>query len=112
MSIFIRGVEKPGCCLNCPAFNVLPRKHGDCLGTPICLYAGRNPASPLDAPPDWCPIEIIPGKHGRLIDAAFLLGVLGKLKERVKESPEAVHAVKWAIQCLDKMPTIIEEEGD
>ena len=109
MSIFIRGVDKPASCLSCPAYNMVQHSR-DCVGgTPLCLYTGKVVEYPLEDQ-DWCSIGTIPKKHGRLVDAAFLRGVLVQLKERVAESPEAAHAVKWAIQCLDKMPTIIEEE--
>ena len=57
-----------------------------------------------------CPLVPLPEGHGRLIDAERFRVILCRLKERQNDDV-ATHALKWAIECLDKMDTIIPAEG-
>lgn len=52
----------------------------------------------------------LPEGHGRLVDAERFRVILCRLKERQNDDV-ATHALNWAIECLDKMDTIIPAEG-
>ena len=52
----------------------------------------------------------IPEGHGRLMDAERFRVILCRLKERQNDDV-ATHALNWAIECLDKLDTIIPAEG-
>ena len=52
----------------------------------------------------------LPEGHGRLIDAERFRVILCRLKERQNDDV-AIHALNWAIECLDKLDTIVPAEG-
>ena len=60
--------------------------------------------------PSWCPLVPLPEGHGRLIDAERFRVILCRLKERQNDDV-AIHALNWAIECLDKLDTIVPAEG-
>lgn len=66
-------------------------------------YAGKREIKAADYIP-------LPAGHGRLIDAERFRVILCRLKERQNDDV-ATHALKWAIECLDKMDTIVPAEG-
>lgn len=57
-----------------------------------------------------CPLVPLPEGHGRLVDAERFRVILCRLKERQNDDV-ATHALNWAIECLDKMDTIVPAEG-
>ena len=52
----------------------------------------------------------LPKGHGRLMDAERFRVILCRLKERQNDDV-ATHALNWAIECLDKLDTIVPAEG-
>ena len=61
MSILIRGMEMPSCCMFCPISAA-----ASCgLSNPPVIMTSKEM---LQGRPDWCPLVPIP-PHGRLIDA-------------------------------------------
>ena len=76
MSILIKGMEMPKDCRICPFEGYEPD-----IGRTRCivtcgLLAEHYKLIPFDGRPDWCPIQEIPTKHGRLIDAETLIDTL------------------------------------
>lgn len=56
-------------------------------------------------------VTFLPEKHGRLVDADRLRVMLCRMKENyLPELDEAAWAIGWAIEALDRLETIVEEE--
>ena len=65
MSILIKGMDMPSCCMFCPVSN----SAGCGLSNPPIIMTSKEM---LAGRPDWCPLVPVP-PHGRLIDAeAFI----------------------------------------
>ena len=113
MSVIMRGMEMPAMCSDCP-FN-----SGMCLpkGEYYCECPSRNiqgskitRAMDEDCRHPDCPLVELPEKHGRLIDADF---VIEKASYEAKAMDEPFKSnfdvlVEWIV---DKTPTVIEAEG-
>lgn len=102
--IIIRGFDLGNTKLGCP-FRA-DTGYGDCYcvaGADVC-YANFDERGPD------CPVDILPEGHGRLIDAERFRVILCRLKERQNDDV-AIHALNWAIECLDKLDTIVPAEG-
>lgn len=124
MSIFIRGVDLPENCMDCP------------VDFPICDLWTHSAFEGIKGNPYYirhpnCPIIEVPAQHGRLIDADALIA---DMKRQCREvfrvdavSPddfwitrnEAYNERLWRTWCesfydyLDARPTILEaEDGD
>lgn len=111
--ILIRGMEMPKTCCQCDLKIYDPEIRWDengikQIGAWVCkrtreiiwnTQRGEN-----------CPLLPLPEGHGRLVDAERFRVILCRLKERQNDDV-ATHALNWAIECLDKMDTIIPAEG-
>lgn len=104
--LIFRGVKIPANCSECSFWSICP-----------CLAEFDDYTAILDAVHDGnlvrhekCPVSPIPEGHGRLIDAERFRVILCRLKERQNDDV-ATHALNWAIECLDKMDTIVPAEG-
>lgn len=114
MSILIKDMAMPKCCLDCPmSLNLFFCKARE--GRPI---TGGNGIEPTDdaiqvSRPDWCPLVEIPKEHGDLIDVDKLLKTLGKhCLEAEKRNAMGVHTVLTAfvVPVVASQPTIIGAE--
>lgn len=99
MSVLIKGMEMPSCCMFCPISNF----SGCGLMNPPVLMTSKEM---LADRPDWCPlIEVKP--HGRLIDADALYPIYADLLDGGDVKAVVPKSV------IDTSPTIIEaEEGE
>lgn len=103
MSVIVKGMEMPKNCKDCPfsdheAWCLIP---GD---TKERYYCPKNKVS------EHCPLVELPEKHGRLINADF---VIEKASHEAKAMDEPFKSnfdvlVEWIV---DKTPTVIEAEG-
>jgi hypothetical protein len=95
MSIFIKGMEMPAHCGECP------------IETNECRLWENFVARWERRHPD-CPLVEIPTPHGRLIDA-------DKLKDRLVlhgNSPEQAQLYANICEWIDLQETVIEAEGE
>ena len=70
MSVYIKGMEMPFCCLVCPCSG-----ENEIESEYVCEAAGCREITEenkINHRPDWCPLIPVPD-HGRLIDADALL---------------------------------------
>ena len=104
--LIIRGMEMPESCFDCPIFDNFCQERCGVTGT--LVYGEIDPQR--ETLPD-CPLIPLPEGHGRLIDAERFRVILCRLKERQNDDV-AIHALNWAIECLDKLDTIVPVEGD
>ena len=95
MSVLIKGMEMPTCCEECRLW--VDRW---CYATEERGYEEGM----VRKKPDWCPLVEVP-KHGRLIDADKMVGVL------LTVDPQFEGMIKWSITVVEAQPTIIEAEG-
>ena len=51
----------------------------------------------------------LPEGHGRGIDAERFRVILCRLMER-QDDDSATHALRWAIECLDKLESLVDAE--
>lgn len=101
--LVIRGMEMPKNCFLCRFF----REVQDYDGTFGCCLAAEKE---INLKFDGCPLLPLPEGHGRLIDAERFRVILCRLKERQNDDV-AIHALNWAIECLDKLDTIVPAKG-
>ena len=94
MGIYIKGMEMPKCCAECPI-----NHDAECL---ICNNMVCN--EPYTQKADWCPLVEVP-PHGRLVDADALYA------EWLDEGEnECIYDTNAFLYSISGMPTIIEEE--
>ena len=96
--ILIRGMEMPKNCEDCRL------SYSDEYGTTICAACDDCAYSVS------CPLVPLPEGHGRQIYAERFRVILCRLKERQNDDV-AIHALNWAIECLDKLDAIVPAEG-
>lgn len=101
--LVIRGMEMPKSCFLCRFF----REVQDYDGTFGCCLAAKKEINWED---DDCPLIPLPEGHGRLIDAERFRVILCRLMERLYDD-SAIHALRWAIECLDKLESVVDAEG-
>lgn len=91
MGVFIKDINKPQYCWECPCHN---GENGTCnlLGISIC-----------DEIPEKCPLVEVPTPHGRLIDVKDIMYECNTARIRAGDS-------FITRTYVDNMPTIIEEE--
>lgn len=105
--ILIRGMEKmPGNCRECmfAGFGGMRNELN------VCMFSGESQSLISHERMSKCPLVPLPAGYWRLIDAERFRVILCRLKERQNDDV-ATHALNWAIECLDKMDTIIPAEG-
>jgi hypothetical protein len=123
MSILIKGIEMPKSCIDCPcSLNMFFCRARD--GRAITDRTGIEFKEDgiVVSRPDWCPLEEVPGKHGRLIDADELEIILESainIMKAVASIPEITDdlevqmEIKAYTDILDgvlEQPTIIGAE--
>ena len=108
MDIFIKGMEMPDRCLDCPF--MISRDNDDCI---LQSGAANELAVTWDDLKSGCPLVEIPEKHGRLIDADDAMVTLSSaLKKAIREKDDAEAFTIGAIEgFLKASPTVIEAEG-
>lgn len=97
MSVLIKGFQMPTSCyycgltdtsfINCQAFSPCRLLEDDCE----------------ERRPDWCPLEDIPDKHGRLFDQDDVKAVLYDMPD-TKDKWDAIALLEWAIDkrwCIE-----------
>lgn len=112
--ILIRGMKMPKVCIDdnewygsCPMDRALcAQLFAPKEATNGSLHNDRKNQLPL-----WCPLIPVAEGHGRLVDAERLRVILCRLLDR--QDDEALrHMIRWIIQILDKMDTIVPAEND
>jgi hypothetical protein len=99
--ILIRGMAMPENCIHC-RFAV----DGWCYA-----YCKPNiPALEKAEVSNFCPLVPLPEGHGRLIDGDRFRFILCRLMDR-QDDDSAIHALRWAIECLDKLESLVDAEG-
>lgn len=106
MSLFIKGMERPTWCNDCP-FN--DKEYDVCVATTdrrsirIPVWEGMR----LFHREKWCPLVEVPTPHGRLVDTDKLEVHDGWLSEAEGYS---THITFVYSNAIDLAPTIIEAE--
>lgn len=101
MSIYIKGMEMPISCDECPMFNL--DIDGGCYCTKYFVIRKKDQDRP-----DWCPIVPVP-EHGRLIDADAAAKQGWTINRTYSATPtEMVYEVKTMTD--EVLPTIIEAD--
>lgn len=97
--VLIRGMEMP-------KYTTRAEFGIDADGNPLCMvyYDDGNE-------PDIYDVVPLPEGHRRLIDAERFRVILCRLKERQIDDV-AIHALNWAIECLDKLESVVDAEGE
>lgn len=106
--ILIRGMEIPESCFECVLTNSFFRNLRCNELEGMSGFVGTLPH--VNDRHQDCPLHPLQEGHGRLVDAERFRVILCRLKERQNDDV-ATHALNWAIECLDKMDTIIPAEG-
>ena len=135
MSLLIRGANMPKNCAVCPLERDVfgcavccGKADGDRIGTPI--YEADLPSTDFEERrPSWCPLVEVP-PHGRLIDADAYCVEMKKRQDAVAawrddiksgggygtelyfRSDSVLSGFIEAKLTMDKIPTIIEAEGE
>ena len=111
MSVVIKDFDTPEKCQMCPCCYIenetaLPPNKP---GKPICSVWGDRIQDMYSKRNDNCPLIPLPQKHGRLIDADFLLG---RLKEFAKGyDPNTFHVTMLDVyRWLEYSTAVIEAE--
>lgn len=113
MGIYIKGMEMPTKCFNCPLAQGydMPINCSLMPGVPK-LYSDFDIAVKNETKPDWCPLIPAPD-HGRLVDAnALMLKIHEYIEEYAGVDEDGMHDLKWcamkeAEMAIDNAPTII-----
>lgn len=104
--LIIRGMEMPQRCKACRFCGF----GGRMSELNVCMFTGESQPKLSQERMSKCPLLPLPEGHGRMIDAERFRVILCRLKDRMVDD-EAIHAVQWAIECLDKLDTIVPAEG-
>lgn len=97
MSVLIRGMEMPSCCMFCPISNNV----GCGLTNPPIIMTSKEM---LAGRPDWCPLVPVPEPHGRLGDLDALMGRIEH------DTPLSSTFEKIVRRYIEKAPTVIPAE--
>jgi hypothetical protein len=117
MSILIKGMEMPFCCLVCPCSGTDDKEVWVCEASELRRLTTEDK---IECRPEWCPLVSVP-PHGRLIDADVLKsGINEAMKSALKGDAVTVYGVALAgfvaqgfIEEIENAPTVIEaEEGE
>lgn len=98
MGVYIKGMEMPSGCLDCPLYN----GYG-CKATLQMFHPTTNVAVRVDS----CPLVEVKTPHGRLIDADAEYKALSEMKV---EGEVFVTAVEFAKIEMEQVQTVIEAE--
>lgn len=101
MSVLIRGMEMPSCCMFCPVSNSI----GCGLTNPPIVMTSKEM---LAGRPDWCPLVSIP-PHGDLIGRNPLIDIAMHLRNRAKDEYTR-RMIDSVIRYIAEAPTIIPAE--
>ena len=106
MSVLIKGMEMPSCCMFCPLSN----STGCGLSNPPIIMTSKEM---LAGRPDWCPLVPVPA-HGRLIDAdefdERIRQAGGMCEEELTE--DFKDGVQTVLAMLKTQTTIIPARGE
>ena len=111
MSVFVKGMEMPKSCDECPMFSSMFSYGCDIasLGIPSRYNydTGKRP--------NWCPLVELPEKHGGLIDADSVIDELARaipyyIDDTITEA--YVEGLGRAKIAIEDALTVIEAEGD
>lgn len=111
MSLVLKGMEMPRDCPSCPlSYWANHTAFLGCRAVPGKKYAMREEQyRKSDTPPDWCPLLLLPEKHGPLIDCQALL-------EEARRLSGPFVSDGWSNQgvfaLIARQPAIVESEGD
>lgn len=102
MSVVIRGLKVPKNCDSCP-FCDYEQAH--------CLASDERPTDDTRRTQrmEWCPMDGLPEKHGRLIDADEF-EVIGYCAIPGANNDTFDDGVRWLAEKIDKAKTIVKEE--
>lgn len=106
MGIYIRGMEMPKACMECP----IETDYGTCGYYSLYVEAGHE--SDCEKRRDDCPLIEIPDKHGRLIDAdAFdeRVRIAGGMADE-ELSDDFKDGIQTTLLLLKSQRTVIEAE--
>ena len=113
MSVIIKGMKIPKCCLDCPMnFNLFYCE----AVTPWKIITDKtsvevNGKEITITRPDWCPLVELPEKHGRLIDADALADDLEYDAQNFDDDHELkFNAAMWLRSNQNKV--IVEAESE
>ena len=107
MSVLIKGMEMPKCCLLCPfCVPEADEENGE-----ICILSGQYPIVNKDERNVECPLVELPEKHGRLIDAdALLKKFCGHCDGYEECGTNKIRVECYDLGLINHSPTIIEAE--
>lgn len=108
--LVIRGMEMPETCHECPLNVSIYTYDGGDETCALNAWDGYSEQPKITRHPD-CPIVPLPEGHGRLIDAERFRVILYRLKERLNDA-SAIHSLRWAIECLDKLESLVDAERE
>lgn len=108
MGVYIRGMEMPKNCMECP----LKTDYGTCGYYSLYVEAGHE--SDCEKRRDDCPLIELP-PHGRLIDADAMITSIKKQTDFLKVIGDDLATIaevleKGFLQEIENAPTIIEAE--
>lgn len=104
MSVYIRGMEMPNNCRDCPLEDAYEGYN--------CRIVEKSANWGLEGRPSWCPLAPVP-PHGRLIDAdALMLKIKDYIEEYDDLDENGYHNLKWCAMkevemAIEDAPTII-----
>ena len=118
MSVYVKGMEMPDDCRDCPFENYYN-------GITKCFATGKAMAVnwrciPWEGRAEWCPLVDVPKPHGRLIDADATMKQWG-LDKATKYGNENAEQQNFSyssmmmyevVDILDDAPTVIEAEDE
>lgn len=107
MSVLIKGMYMPDCCLDCDFRTTID-------GLDFCRRLKHKINRHPNARQSNCPLVEIPTPHGRLIDADGLLALINKEYLKECEGCEdgccAEDRINEIISAIENAPTIIEAD--
>lgn len=109
MSVLVKGMKMPQSCYYC---GLADTSFINCVAfeKPIVLEDDCE-----ERRPDWCPLEALPDKHGRLVDVDEMMNdICNSINQMTKIGIAVDGNYLWGKfnDALDNAPTIVEAEGE
>ena len=107
MSVLIKNMTMPECCAMCP----MCHRNSDWRRKPrLACYALSVWCIEDEDRLEKCPLVALPEKHGRLIDANYLMEHLYTCETNGR--PMHIMELDERLACIDEVPTVIEAEDE
>ena len=115
MGVIVKGMKMPTCCEWCEVENFKKSSYGFIIDS-WCPAISNEPSTlkiRRESRHSLCPLQPLPEKHGRLIEADSLKETLDYYIREAGWDEKTNQVLGWVKdEFIDSEPTIVEAEGD